>query len=153
MSKQIVIFDFDGVIADTFEVCYEINRISDPELSMNEYRARFEGNIYHVKPERVPHRQINFFAEFDKRILDAPLVSGIDKVIQHLGNNYDTVIVSSTISALIDKYLSYHRTIAVTWGYQQRPTIAAGTPTAIVDTPQSIVEAVSSILGNDQRSG
>lgn len=92
-----MIFDFDGVIANTFETCYEISKLSDPQLTLDEYRQRFAGNINHAKPEREPTQEIDFFAEFGKRILDAPLFDGMKDVIQKISEAHKMVIVSSRI--------------------------------------------------------
>lgn len=108
MNKEVVVFDFDGVIANTFKTCYEINKLSDPELTLDEYRQRFTGNINHAKPEREPTKEIDFFAEFGKRILDAPLFDGIQDVIEKISEAYKIVIVSSTITPLISGYLIHH---------------------------------------------
>lgn len=101
-------FDFDGVIANTFQMCYGINRMSDPELTEDEYREKFEGNINHATPKRKPIKEVDFFTEFEKCILDAPLPPGIADAIQYLGSKYKMVIVSSTITPLIERYLTKH---------------------------------------------
>lgn len=67
MNQEVVIFDFDGVIANTFETCYEISKLRDPQLTPDEYRQRFTGNINHAKPEREHVQAIDFFAEFAQK--------------------------------------------------------------------------------------
>ena len=44
--KKAVIFDFDGVIGDTFDFCYGPYKEVQPELTKDEYRSWFSGNIY-----------------------------------------------------------------------------------------------------------
>ncbi len=44
--KNIVIFDFDGVIADTFEFCFDIMLSFENGLTKDDYKSRFEGNIF-----------------------------------------------------------------------------------------------------------
>ncbi len=41
-----IIFDFDGVIADTFEKMYELHLQFRPESNREKYREYFEGNFY-----------------------------------------------------------------------------------------------------------
>lgn len=42
-----IIFDFDGVIHDTFDLAYKINvEISEKKLSKDNYRDFFNGNIF-----------------------------------------------------------------------------------------------------------
>jgi len=108
MANHVVIFDFDGVIADTFKMCADINRLSDPKLTDDEYRQRFVGNINDSQAERIAKSKVDFFAEYAKHILDMPLVGGITEAIQHFARHYPLVIVSSTINRPIQNYLEHH---------------------------------------------
>lgn len=106
MTNKVIFWDFDGVIADTFEQCFAISRLAHPDITEEEYRQWFEGNINKAKHRTEPVREIDFFAEFEKTIFDAPLTEGIADVIQELSKEYANVIISSTISHLIDRYLT-----------------------------------------------
>jgi phosphoglycolate phosphatase len=109
MPNNVVIYDFDGVIADTFEMCVDINRLSNPTLTADEYRQRFVGNINDNKAERIARSKVNFFVEYEKYILDVPLVAGITESIHHLSSHYPLVIVSSTINRPIENYLQHYQ--------------------------------------------
>lgn len=108
MNKQVIFWDFDGVIADTFEQCYAITRLAYPDMTELEYRQRFEGNINKAKSRVAPVREIDFFAEFEKTIFDAPLTTDIAVVIKELSKSYANIIISSTITPLIDRYLTQY---------------------------------------------
>lgn len=41
-----IVFDFDGVLQDTFDLGYEIYKEINPNVSQNDYRNLFEGNIF-----------------------------------------------------------------------------------------------------------
>ncbi len=49
---KVILFDFDGVVVDTFSFCYRIMNSRD-SISEDVYRAKFEGNINDAlkKPE------------------------------------------------------------------------------------------------------
>ena len=108
MTNKVIFWDFDGVIADTFEQCYAISRLAYPEMSEREYREMFEGNINFTTSAKKPAQVVDFFAEFEKTILDAPLTQGIAEVIEELSKDYANVIISSTTTPLIDRYLTHH---------------------------------------------
>lgn len=199
--NNVIIFDFDGVIADTFEIVYAIKRAENPKLTRDDYRQHFEGNINEaVAREMRP--KLDFFAEFAKQILQAPLAAGITPIIQGLSQQFSLVIVSSTINQLIEDYLQHHnlrqhfqeilgndispskiekfrmmlekyaapaeqtvfitdtlgdlkeanhiglKTIAVTWGYQPRATLAKGQPNAMIENPNEIIPQVEALLAD-----
>ncbi len=45
MKNKIVLFDFDGVILDSFEGTFEVNKTLESTLTREWMRKRFEGNI------------------------------------------------------------------------------------------------------------
>lgn len=108
LNNKVIFWDFDGVIADTFQQVYAIARLVYPDLHETEYRRMFEGNINVAKRTAEPNRDVNFFAELEKTILDAPLTSGIADILQETSTQYTNVIISSNIVPLIDRYLREH---------------------------------------------
>ena len=59
-----VIFDFDGVIHDTFEIALKINRLQFPGLSAEAYKDKFNGNLYrslNPQNETAKHAKYNEF--------------------------------------------------------------------------------------------
>ena len=51
MKEKIIIFDFDGVIVDSFDIAFKVNKLSRPALTKKSYRAKFNGNIADAKYE------------------------------------------------------------------------------------------------------
>lgn len=45
MKKPFILFDFDGVIADSFKLSFEIAKMICPHITEDIYQKRFEGNI------------------------------------------------------------------------------------------------------------
>lgn len=68
MKKQpkTIIFDFDGVIVDTYKIVYDINKQSDPLMNDEEFRAMFDMNYYEFKRPRERKIEVDFFKEFSK---------------------------------------------------------------------------------------
>lgn len=108
METKLVFWDFDGVIASTFEQAYNIISLTDPQLTREEYRKRFEGNVNQTVFERESIRKVDFFAEYEKTILEGLLIPGIVDVVRECAGRYENIIVSSTLSSLIEKYLVHH---------------------------------------------
>jgi len=45
-TKKLIIFDFDGVIVDSFAISFGVNRKLGSAVDIDQYRSFFEGNIY-----------------------------------------------------------------------------------------------------------
>jgi len=105
-NKKVVIFDFDGVIVDTFDFCYQITKINNPKLTSDEYRTYFEGNINDAK--KVEKTDFDFFAHYTPRLQKKEPIEEISDVIKKLSEKYTLVIVSSTITPPITEFLKKH---------------------------------------------
>jgi len=113
MPKQFILFDFDGVIVDSFQAAYDVARMICPHLTEEQHRTRFEGNIHdweepvdrHTKECR---QDIDFFAEYMPRLKISVIFPGMREVISGLAKGYTLVIVSSTVSSSIQEYLDSH---------------------------------------------
>ncbi len=109
--KKYLLFDFDGVIADSYGLAFEINKMICPRLSEKDYRRRFDGNINDWEDPVNGHTKecrhgIDFFAEYIPRMeKEVKIVPGIKEAIIALEKNYFLVVVSSTITSPIQNFL------------------------------------------------
>jgi len=108
--KRALLFDFDGVIVDSFEPAFEVSKMICPHNTEADYRRFFEGNINDAPATPVVHTSacrldINFFDEYVPKMRRVPLVKGMDKVIEALALEYRLVIISSIISAPMKELL------------------------------------------------
>jgi phosphoglycolate phosphatase len=101
-----IIFDFDGVIVDSFAACLQLTQSYYPDISAAEYRALFTGNIYESlsKREGKPAK-FNAFAQYAELVLPIAPLSGIHELFDSLSGS-ELAIVSSTDSAPIRDYLA-----------------------------------------------
>lgn len=114
MKNPFILFDFDGVIADSFKPAFEVQKMICPNLTEANYRKRFEGNINdweeptNVHTEECRH-DIDFFTEYiPKMKREAKIVQGIKEVIIELEKNYTLIVISSTITSPIREFLEEH---------------------------------------------
>lgn len=114
MKKKFILFDFDGVIADSFRPAFEIQKIICPHLTEDIYRKRFEGNIndweepINIHTEECRH-DIDFFTEYIPRMKkEVQIVPGIKEIIIELEKNYTLIVISSTITSPIQEFLEGH---------------------------------------------
>jgi phosphoglycolate phosphatase-like HAD superfamily hydrolase len=111
INKSFVLFDFDGVIADTFRQAFEAEKIFYPNLSEDLYKKRFEGNINDWEDPMNVYTDKNkqatdFFKEYIPRMeKEAVIVPKIKDVIVELEKKYFLVVISSTITSPIRNFL------------------------------------------------
>jgi len=112
--KKFILFDFDGVIADSFRPAFEIQKKICPHITEDTYRKRFEGNIndweepINVHTKECRH-DIDFFKEYIPRMKkEVQIVPGMREVIVELEKNYALIVISSTISSPIQEFLEGH---------------------------------------------
>jgi len=113
MQDRFVLFDFDGVIADSFALAFDVSRQFNPELDEVSYKKLFEGNIYEslksMRGWEDPDRSDTYFAVFAPRMKDeVTLASGMREVIEALAKEFTLLIVSSTVSISITEFLQQH---------------------------------------------
>ena len=104
---KVILFDFDGVIVDTFSFCYRIMNSRDP-LSEDAYRAKFEGNINDAlkKPVQNPQaKPFDFFGQYNPELMVRQPNEEMVKVIKELARSHTLIIISSTISSSISQFL------------------------------------------------
>ncbi|MBI1833419.1 MAG: HAD family hydrolase [Candidatus Andersenbacteria bacterium] len=108
MNQKLVIFDFDGVIIDSFKTVFDITRLERPTLTEQAYRKLFEGNINDVKNLSPSSQKIDFFDIYSKKAASLLLIPGVVEQIKKISDYYDLTIVSSTTTPIIDNFLKQH---------------------------------------------
>jgi phosphoglycolate phosphatase len=117
MTERFVLFDFDGVITDSFGICLESAKVRCPNVTEDAYRALFEGNIHDRKAE-IEHGpdcrlDVDFYSLYiPKMMAGATAYPGIPEAVKDLSSRYALAIVSSTdtepVRELLEKFgLSY----------------------------------------------
>lgn len=111
MKNKVIIFDFDGVIVNSCQLSYEINREQYSNVTYSELQNWSEGNIYSKKliDEMKDEDEIYFFEQYQRRIVELIPVEGMEKVVKELNRQgYKLIIVSSADEDAIGNYLKTH---------------------------------------------
>lgn len=110
--QKIVLFDFDGVLVETFEMCFALSLRQYPGIDRDTYRDFFDGNVYEAIAKRekeLPRReQFDYFEVYQPLLMKHAPVKGIQKMLHALASKHPLIIVSSTINSPIQDYLSMH---------------------------------------------
>jgi len=110
-AMKALLFDFDGVIAYTFELCYEINKKLNPVITREEYRNKFLGNINDYKPKKCEKEksEFDFFAHYTPKLLELKINMDMKNSILELSKSYSLFIISSTNTDPIRKFLKQNQ--------------------------------------------
>ena len=109
--KKVIIFDFDGVIIQTFNLAFERMKHFLPDLTEEKYREMFEDNIYDSWKEAgldVEKTKKEFFKEYADDVLHLQPVKGMREVLLKFSEQSQLVIISSTRSSVIRGFLELH---------------------------------------------
>lgn len=114
MARNILLFDFDGVIVDSFKISLETSHLVHPELKLTaeDYRRHFNGNIYTALAGTLKitdnHIDSNdpWFQVYIPKLLALPPLSGIRQLLTELSSDMQIAIVSSSTNQAISNYLA-----------------------------------------------
>lgn len=113
--KKFVLFDFDGVIADSFPLCVEVMKEICSEMTIEEQRASFDGNVHDgfaqlMKRVHGPecHHDRDWFNTYLPHFDRVQPFPNVLDAISALSHSYILIVVSSTITSPIQGFLEKH---------------------------------------------
>jgi len=100
-----IIFDFDGVLGDTYAMNLEVCQIFKPHLTDESFRDLHNGNVFKSADLIFsPDEEIFHASEMKKRFAEKNLFP-FKKDIEKLSKDYKLFIVSSTSEKNLENYL------------------------------------------------
>jgi phosphoglycolate phosphatase len=107
---KLIIFDFDGVIEDNYELHYQMSTRKTTGLTREEHRKLFEGNI-HIEREKFKDRDTGFdlIKHFNEEKNTQIINEQTKKVLIELSKKYKMGIVTSAIEQPINNYLANNK--------------------------------------------
>lgn len=113
-NKKLVIFDFDGVLANTIQLSFNIHKEYNPDFTMEKLQDICNGNfIDNMKAEndKMNHKDpLNFHEKYENEIMKMNIDEILFKTIEELNKNYILAIVSSTTTIYIKNFLEKENT-------------------------------------------
>lgn len=106
-----ILFDFDGVLADTLEVNLEVCRLFKPDLTVEEFMQKHKDNGEDVLDIDLSEEVMERFIEEQKKRLGGEHLLPVDDVLRELEMEHDLFIVSNSSEGNIRKVLS-HRNLS-----------------------------------------
>lgn len=111
-GKRLLLFDFDGVIADTFHIMHSLAKKLCVYVTESEYRKRFDGDFHGIEKElaSVDHgdkcdHTLDWWSYYVPAFHGgARPFAGMPEIVEQLGKTYPLFIVSSCRNALIEDF-------------------------------------------------
>lgn len=114
MKSNFILFDFDGVIGDSWKVAFEAAKVICPGITEVDHKKRFEGNINDVKHSETFHNNdcnhgLDWFDIYLPKMKEgAKIFPGMKELVLDLEKEYTLIIISSTLSFPIEEFLALH---------------------------------------------
>lgn len=113
VHNRLLMFDFDGVIVDSYDAAFAAAIKQVPTLTEERYKGFFMGNVYREATKQtgidtVPHVDDPFFQTYIPLLMKSEPTPGIRGALEILSKHFHCVVVSSTINSPIEEYLKKH---------------------------------------------
>jgi len=109
-NKKMVMFDFDGVLANTLEYSYQIHKVKNAGFTWERFQSYSDGNFHDgyekavADGEHIPAD--DFYGEYSKHLEKITTHDILHDAVLSLATKYTLVVVSSTSSIYIKNYLN-----------------------------------------------
>ncbi|MFZ2523324.1 MAG: HAD hydrolase-like protein [Minisyncoccia bacterium] len=91
-----IIFDFDGVVADSFDINWPLSKDHDETATMEDFLAHHDGNVYAEPRIKFREERVHeFWTEYRRQLTPGHLADAIGP-IKRFDERYSMYIVSST---------------------------------------------------------
>ena len=108
-NKKLVIFDFDGVLANTLSFCFIIHKKNNPDFTWEKLREICMGNFNDEMKKEVDNNNHkvpdSFYDDYTNEISKIGIQNELRSLLEVLYDKYLIVIVSSTLIEPIKKFL------------------------------------------------
>lgn len=111
--KKLVIFDFDGVLADTEDFCYKIHKDVNGNLTWEKFQGFAEGNFHDGMGKAIREegyvRPPDFYKKYGQNLSCISIHDVIRESVLHLKDKYKLAVVSSSEGSYISDFLKKER--------------------------------------------
>lgn len=107
-----IIFDFDGVIHDTLELTFNVKKAIHPDITLDEYKNYFNGNLYE-NPITRPEPEGLYFSLQNLEFKELIIEREIKKELLKMKEKFDLFIISSNMEITLNNYFENNNIIHI----------------------------------------
>ena len=108
-----LLFDFDGVIVNSWDACYDASMNEFPDdINPETFRRLFDGNVHgnHLMKKRAQNhdpssKETEFFNVYIPKLMGTGPVEGIPEMLKAFSETMRLVIVTSSVTSPTEEYL------------------------------------------------
>lgn len=112
-NKKLVIFDFDGVLVNTIDLAFYIQKKHNPDITKEYFHSFNNGNFFENYNKAIEEGKVKDIPDWEEHYLKGLLELNshdvIQKLVLDLASQYNLAIVSSTTSPHISKFLEQEK--------------------------------------------
>jgi phosphoglycolate phosphatase len=101
-----IIFDFDGVIGDTYDISFQVATRLHPNITKQDFLNIFMGNVYVTAGVHFTEKDIPTFFEKTKQAFTSYNFFAVQPMLEKLSEKYKLFIISGTIDDNIKHFLA-----------------------------------------------
>lgn len=100
-----IIFDFDGVLGDTYKINFEICKLFFPDLSEQQFKNYHNGNVFKSNIMTWTTDDLLKFFEKQKKRFTKKHLFPLKDVLSELQEKYQLLVISSTMDDCVKHFL------------------------------------------------
>jgi len=108
-----IIFDFDGVIHDTLELAFNISKTLYHNLSLDDYKDFFNGNVYAGDTVSDENKNKKFFSMQNKQFKELIIEREIKAELLKMKDQFDLFVISSNMETTLNNYFENNNIIHI----------------------------------------
>jgi phosphoglycolate phosphatase len=100
-----LIFDFDGVLGNTYQINFSVSKFFDPKISEQDFKDHHNGNVFEKPIIQFKDSDFPTFFKKQRRMFTEKELFPVTRMLQKLSKGYTLFIISSTSDENIIHFL------------------------------------------------
>lgn len=101
-----LIFDFDGVIGDTYDLNYNLSRCFDPGISKQDFEDHHNGNVWAEPKIKITPEEVKILFQKQRELFTKDHLFPMRPLLEKFSKDHLIFIVSSSLEENIEYVLT-----------------------------------------------